>query len=137
MAVNYHVGMVGLTVAAQLPLVDVEPNQHPIDQLQKTLDAAWELKEAIHWLWESLAKGPETVRELSDGATFSIQELSKESQERITLNQRMPNQKTKEESMADFHPPSSPWRLPPARPKPIRSRTRPGSTKAKIKDPRL
>ena len=47
MAVNYHIGMVGLTVAAQLPLVDVDPNQHPIDQFQKTLDAAWELKEAI------------------------------------------------------------------------------------------
>ena len=56
MAVNYHIGMVGLTVAAQLPLVDVKPNQHPIDQLQKTLDAAWELKEATSRLWESLAK---------------------------------------------------------------------------------
>ena len=29
MAINYHVGLVGLKLAAQLPLVDAEPNQHP------------------------------------------------------------------------------------------------------------
>ena len=66
MAINYHVGLVGLTVAAQLPLVDAEPDQHPIDQFQKTLETAWDLKEATNLLWESLAKGTETVQKLSD-----------------------------------------------------------------------
>ena len=55
-----------LTVAAQLPLVDVDPNQHPIDQLQMTLDTAWELKEATNRLWETVLKTTETARELSD-----------------------------------------------------------------------
>ena len=55
MAVNYYIGLVGLTVAAQLPLVDVDPNQHRIDQLQMTLDAAWELKGATNRLWETHA----------------------------------------------------------------------------------
>ena len=66
MAVNYHIGMVALTVAAQLPLVDVDPSKHPIDQFQKTFDAAWELKEATNRLWETLAKATETGREQSD-----------------------------------------------------------------------
>ena len=48
MAINYHVVSVGLTVAAQLPLVDAEPDQHPIDQLQKTLETAWDLKDATN-----------------------------------------------------------------------------------------
>ena len=63
-------GLVGLTVAAQLPLVDAEPDRHPIDQFQKTLDTAWDLKEAINWFWESLATGTETVQQLSDRCRF-------------------------------------------------------------------
>ena len=66
MAIKYHLGLVGLTVAAQLPLVDAEPDQHPIDQLQKALETAWGLKEAIIRLGESLAKGTETAQQPSD-----------------------------------------------------------------------
>ena len=63
-------GLVGLTVAAQLPLVDAEPDQHPNDQLQKTSETAWDLTEAIHRFWESLAKGTETAQQLSDRCRF-------------------------------------------------------------------
>ena len=54
MAVNYHFGLVGQTVSAKLPLIDVDPNQHPIEQLQTTSETAWELKEATNRLWETL-----------------------------------------------------------------------------------
>ena len=65
-ALNFHVGLVGSTVAAQLPLVDATPDQHPIDNFQKTLETSWDLTEAIHRLWESLANGTETAQQLSD-----------------------------------------------------------------------
>ena len=70
MTVNYHIGLVGLTVSAQLPLVDVDPNQHPIDQIQMTSDTAWELKEATNRLWETLLTTTGTARELRDRCHF-------------------------------------------------------------------
>ena len=101
MAVNYHIGMVGLTVAAQLPLVDVDPNQHPIDQLQKTLDAAWEQKKATNRLWESFAKGTETARELSDRSHFLHTGVVKRVPGADYPESEDAQPRTKEESMAD------------------------------------
>ena len=53
MAVNYHIGLVGLIIAAQLPLVYVDPNQHLIDQVQMTLDTAWEPQATTNRLSET------------------------------------------------------------------------------------
>ena len=50
-ALSFNVGLVGTTVAAHLPLADAVSDQHPIDKFQKTLETAWDLKEATNRLW--------------------------------------------------------------------------------------
>ena len=70
MAVNYHIGLVGLTNSTTLPLIDVDPNHHPNEQLQKTLDTAWELKETTNKLSETFLKTVTTAEELSDRCHF-------------------------------------------------------------------
>ena len=101
MAINYHVGLVGLTVAAQLPLVDAQPDQHPIDQLQKTLETSWDLKEAIKRLWESLAKGTETAQQLSDRSHMLHTEVVKRAPGADYPESEDAQPSNKEESMAD------------------------------------
>ena len=44
LALTNHVGLIGESVANQLPLVDVDPNQHPMDQFRSTLEAAARMK---------------------------------------------------------------------------------------------
>ena len=70
MAVNYHIGLVGLTVSAKSPLIDVDPNQHPNEQLQQTWVMAWELKETTNQFWETFLKTVTTAQELSDRCHF-------------------------------------------------------------------
>ena len=66
LALTNHVGLVGQSVTNQIPLVEVDPNQHPMDQLRGTLQTATRLKEDFKRLWESLTKIVETAQELSD-----------------------------------------------------------------------
>ena len=45
LAVTNHVGLIGQIVTDQIPLIKVDPNQHPINQLNGTLDTATKLKD--------------------------------------------------------------------------------------------
>ena len=39
LAVTNHAGLIGETITDQIPLTNVDPNQHPMDQLNATLDS--------------------------------------------------------------------------------------------------
>ena len=50
----------------QIPLIKVDPNQHPMDQLNGTLDTATKLKDEGTRLWETITKIVEASQKLSD-----------------------------------------------------------------------
>ena len=66
LAVTNHVGLIGQTVTDQIPLIKVEPNQHPKDQLNGTLDTATKLKDEAIRLWETITKIVEASQKLSN-----------------------------------------------------------------------
>ena len=65
-ALSLHVGVIGPMVAAQLPLVDADPHEHPMDQFQATLETVRKSKEAAGQLWQSISRGADTTQQLSD-----------------------------------------------------------------------
>ena len=65
LALTSHVGLICKSVTNQLPLVDVDPNQHPMDQFRRTLEAATRMKDDSARLWESLAKVTQMAHDLS------------------------------------------------------------------------
>ena len=66
LAVTNHVGLIGQTVTDQIPFIKVDPNQHPMDQLNGTLDTATKLKDEATRLWETITKIVEASQKLSD-----------------------------------------------------------------------
>ena len=66
LAVTNHVGLICQSVANQIPLVNVDPNQHPMGQFRGTLETASRMKDDSTRLWESLTKIVEAAQELSD-----------------------------------------------------------------------
>ena len=66
LALTNHVGLIGQSVTNQIPLVEVDPNQHPMDQLRSILQAATRMKDDSARLRESLTKIVKTAQELSD-----------------------------------------------------------------------
>ena len=64
-ALSLHVGMNVSIVVAQLPMIDADPHQHPMDQFRSTLEIAWRLKVATDQLWQPIARGTETAQKLS------------------------------------------------------------------------
>ena len=66
LAVTNHVGLIGQTVIDQIPLIKVDPNQHPMAQLRGTLDTATKMKDDAIRLWESLTNIVEASQKLSN-----------------------------------------------------------------------
>ena len=56
LAVTNHVGLIGQTVTDQIPLVKMDPNQHPMDQFNGTLETVTKLKDEAARLWEAITK---------------------------------------------------------------------------------
>ena len=65
LAVTNHVGLFGQTVTDQIPLTKVDPNQHPMDQLNATLDTATKVKDEAARLCETITKIVEASQKLS------------------------------------------------------------------------
>ena len=66
MAVTNHVGLLGQAVTDQIPLVMVDPNQHPMCQINGTLEIVTKLKDEATKLWETMTKIAEASQRLSD-----------------------------------------------------------------------
>ena len=45
LAVTNHIGLIGQSVTDQIPLIKVDPNQHPMDRIRGTLDTATKMKD--------------------------------------------------------------------------------------------
>ena len=65
-AVTSHVGLIGQTITDQIPLTKVDPNRHPMEQLNETLHTATKLKDEAAKLCETISKIVEAAQKLSD-----------------------------------------------------------------------
>ena len=100
MAVAAHVGLLGQEFTDQIPLIMVDPNQHPMYQINGTLEMVTKLKDEVTKLWEAMTKIAEATHTLSDnchtlqvdtvvraaGATHSASGDAKQSDQEKTLS---------------------------------------------------
>ena len=55
MAVTNHLGLIEQTITDQIPFTKVDPNQHPMEQLNATLDTATKVKDEAAKLCDTIS----------------------------------------------------------------------------------
>ena len=65
-SLSLHVRFLSSSVAGQIPFVDANPQQHSMEQFQRTLEIASVFKERDVQLWHSFNRCTQTAKKLSD-----------------------------------------------------------------------